>query len=134
MTNEQKCTAEAQHLAAACNLSTAPEDIAGSVTSCVTNYQSYAPIGCGEVWDAYTACLTVTQIDCTTGADGCASSLDAVFACNSEFAVRTGCSRSVSQDTRCSAAAPYAITCMGQPPSGCVDVASPVYCCTTLAP
>lgn len=123
-TEQEKCSAAEENLGALCGVS------ANYVESCTGDYANFAPIDCEAQQDAYVACLaSATELDCQ---DPCSAQLNGRFACNSAFTQRTGCSRVGSLDeAHCAAPSPYAVQCLGQPPSGCQGD-GPTFCCASL--
>lgn len=104
-----------------------PEDREAFIEICVEDYSREASIGCGEAWDAYQACLaTESSVDCEVE-EPCSREVDAVFACRSSFAKRTGCVPAGNAD-QCDEERPVSLHCMGDLPAGCVEATSGVCC------
>jgi hypothetical protein len=102
--------------------------------TCEQGNEQYAPIGCGDEWNAYLNCFINAEMDCEFGGPiGCDQAQDAYFACQSQATMRTGCTyRSAGL---CAEPTPYEFVCVGEAPAECVlvnDAGAGLWCCPAL--
>ena len=91
----------------------------------------YVGEGCDEEWARWASCAARAAPDCEEGdfAD-CRDEFGGLFRCQSAFAQRTSCTRDSGNDVSCPVAAPYALLCLGAPPSkSCVMTDDDTLCC-----